>query len=119
MTQDEVDILRAIDEDDDLFGEGYNIGHADGYEIGYDKGFDDGYKEAGEYNVILDGELLDAFYDYKELILSKRKEPWGENHDHNHLIFELHRDFIALTETWVMNQVWDYWFKRKGEIDNE
>lgn len=122
MTQEELDELHCVEEDfelDEVFDEGFNIGYDCGHDDGYSEGFDCGYKEAQEYNVILDGEILDSIYDFKEQILAYRKEPWSENHEHNHMVFEIHRGLIDLTEKWVMNQIWDYWYKRKEELENE
>lgn len=122
MTQEELDELHCVEEDfelDEVFDEGFNIGYDCGHDDGYSEGFDCGYKEAGLYNVILDGEVLDEIYDFKEQILGFRKEPWSENHEHNKMVFEIHRGLIDLAETWVMNQIWDYWYKRKEELENE
>lgn len=115
------DDVETPAEEDDLFkayDQGYTEGLVEGREIGFNDGYDAGYKEAQSYNVILDGELLDQIYDFKEEILSYRKEPWRENREHNDMIFELHRGLIELTENWVMNQVWDYWYKREEELKN-
>jgi flagellar biosynthesis/type III secretory pathway protein FliH len=101
-----------FDEIDEIYDCGYKSGRREGYSEGYDRG----YEEAKEYNVILDGEILDQIYDFKEQILGYRKEPWSENHEHNHMVFEIHRGLMELAETWVMNQVWDYWYKRKEEL---
>lgn len=120
MTQEELDKLHYVedehDEFDEIFDEGFNCGFQSGHREGYSEGFDCGYKEAQEYNVILDGEILDEIYDFKESILAYRKEPWRENSEHNHMIFEIHKGLIELTETWVMNQVWNYWHKREDEL---
>jgi len=35
------------------------------------------------------------------------------------MVFEIHKGLMELTETWVMNQVWEYWYKRKEELENE
>ena len=106
--------LEEVDEE--VYDEVYDEGFSDGKRVGFENGFDCGYKEAQEYNVILDGEILDQIYDFKEQILNYRKEPCSENHEHNSMVFEIHKGLIELTETWVMNQVWDYWYKRKEEL---
>ena len=127
MTQEELDELREVKKEefddeffdndlDEIYDQGYTEGLVEGRDIGFDCGFDCGYKEAKEYNVILDGEILDQIYDFKEQILGYRKEPWSENHEHNHMVFEIHKGLMELTETWIMNQVWDYWYKRKEEL---
>lgn len=122
MTLDELAELEEVGEEvdeevyDEVFDEGFDCGFQFGHREGYSEGFDCGYKEAKEYNVILDGEILDEIYDFKEQILNYRKEPWSENAEHNHMIFEIHKGLIELTETWVMNQVWDYWHKREDEL---
>lgn len=122
MTQEELDELHCVEEDldeiDEAFDEGFDCGFKSGHNQGFSDGFDCGYKEAKEYNVILDGEILDSIHDFKNQILAYRKEPWSENSEHNHMIFEIHKGLIELTETWVMNQVWDYWVNRKEEIEN-
>ena len=115
MTLDE---YKKQEELDEAFDEGFDCGFKSGHNQGFSDGFDCGYKEAKEYNVILDGEILDSIHDFKNQILAYRKEPWSENSEHNHMIFEIHKGLIELTETWVMNQVWDYWVKRKEEIEN-
>ena len=104
--------LAELEEVDEVYDEGFS----DGKRVGFENGFDCGYKEAQEYNVILDGEILDQIYDFKEQILGYRKEPWSENAEHNHMVFEIHKGLMELTETWVMNQVWNYWYKRKEEL---
>lgn len=123
MTQEELDELREVKEDEFFYNDndvwydrGYTEGLVEGRDIGYDVGFDAGYEEAKAYNVILDGEILDAIHDYKNQILSYKKEPWSENHDHNSMIFEIHRGLLELAETWIMNQVWDYWSNREKEL---
>ena len=110
MTLEELAELEEVDE------EVYDEGFSDGKRVGFDEGFDCGYKEAQEYNVILDGEILDQIYDFKNQILNYRKEPWSENHEHNGMIFDIHKGLMELTELWVMNQVWDYWHKREDEL---
>lgn len=117
MTQEELDELHCVEDDyADEIDEIYDCGYKSGRREGYSEGYDCGYKEAKEYNVILDGEILDQIYDFKEQILGYRKEPWSENAEHNHMVFEIHKGLMELTETWIMNQVWDYWHKREEEL---
>jgi hypothetical protein len=113
MTLEELSELAELEEIDEAV---YDEGFSDGKRVGFETGFDCGYKEAQEYNVILDGEILDQIYDFKEQILGYRKEPWSENHEHNDMVFEIHKGLMELTETWVMNKVWDYWSKRNEEL---
>lgn len=118
MTQEELDELHCVEEDLDEIDEIYDCGYKSGRREGFDEGYGCGYEEAKEYNVILDGEILDEIADFKKKILSYRKQPWEENAEHNHMIFEIHKGLIELTETLVMNQVWDYWHRREEEIEN-
>lgn len=112
---DTVEQEEEEDFDSEVYDEGFYTGKKIGYHTGFDEGFDCGYEEAKAYNIILDGEILDEIYNFKEQILSYRKEPWSENETHNRMILVLHRGLIELTETWVMNQVWNYWNKEESE----
>ena len=94
----------------------YDEGFSDGERVGHENGYNEGYNDALRYNVVLDSEMLDAIYDFKNQILDYRKEPWSENREHNGMIFEIHKGLMELTELWVMNQVWDYWSKRNEEL---
>lgn len=118
MTQEELDELHHVEEDFDEIDEIYDCGFKSGRNVGFNEGYGCGYNEAKEYNVILDGEILDEIADFKKKILSYRKQPWEENAEHNHMVFEIHKGLVELTETWVMNQVWDYWHRREEEIEN-
>lgn len=108
--------LEGLAELEEVDEEVYDEGFSHGKRVGFEEGFDCGYKEAQTYNVILDGEILDQIYDFKEQILGYRKEPWSENHEHNHMVFELHKGLMDLTETWVKTQVWNYWHNREEEL---
>ena len=119
MTQEELDELTEVEEDnsyiDELsFIQGKKIGFDCGYEVGYSEAEDDIYN----YNIVLDGEFLDQIKEFKNQILRYRKEyDNGKNKDHNHMIFDLHHSLICLTESWVMDQVWKYWAKDKGDTN--
>ena len=119
MTQEELDELTEIEEDntyiDELsFIQGKKIGFDNGYELGYSEAEDDIYN----YNLVLDGEFLDQINEFKNQILRYRKEyDNGKNKDHNHMIFDLHHSLICLAESWVMDQVWKYWAKEDKESE--
>lgn len=117
MTQEEVDELTAVEEDNTYIDE---LSFIQGKKIGFDSGYEVGYAEAEEdirkYNIVLDGEFLDQIQEFKEQILSYRKEyDNGKNKDHNFMLYDLHHSLICLTESWVMDHVWKYWDKNKEE----
>lgn len=117
MTQEELDELHCVEEDDSYLDE---LSFIQGKKIGFDSGYEVGYAEATDdiekYNVVLDCEFLDQIQEFKEQILSYCKEyDNGKNKDHNFMLYDLHHSLICLTEAWVMDQVWKYWDKNKEE----
>ena len=133
MPQEELDEIHCIGTeekfDDDFFDknhdvwydrgmtEGIVIGRDMGYERGYEVGYEESEEDIRKYNVVLDGDFLDLIKDFSDKILSYRKPfEGGKNNDHNSMLFDLNNSLLDLTESWVMNQVWDYW--TQGEEDD-